>query len=115
MVKKPNEFSQKVLPHYFKHNNFASFIRQLNMYDFHKTKDSNNGKVFYHPNFQRDKRALLRQIRRKTAGTSSAGGENEGTPKQTVSGDEVSQMVILMILINSWKTLKQSMPNSIHE
>ena len=29
IVKKPTEFAEKVLPLYFKHNNLASFVRQV--------------------------------------------------------------------------------------
>ena len=29
VIKKPTEFAEKVLPLYFKHGNFASFIRQV--------------------------------------------------------------------------------------
>ena len=36
VVKDMNEFTKTILPRMFKHSNFASFVRQLNKYDFHK-------------------------------------------------------------------------------
>jgi osomolarity two-component system response regulator SKN7 len=40
IVKDTNEFSKSILPRHFKHSNFASFVRQLNKYDFHKIRNS---------------------------------------------------------------------------
>jgi len=42
VVKEPSEFAKAILPKHFKHNNFASFVRQLNKYDFHKVKITEN-------------------------------------------------------------------------
>ena len=42
VVKDMNEFSLTILPRTFKHSNFASFVRQLNKYDFHKIKNSDD-------------------------------------------------------------------------
>lgn len=38
IVRDTMEFSRTVLPKHFKHSNFASFVRQLNKYDFHKVR-----------------------------------------------------------------------------
>lgn len=42
VVKDMTEFTKSVLPRIFKHSNFASFVRQLNKYDFHKVKNSDD-------------------------------------------------------------------------
>ena len=40
--------TKKVLPKYYNHHNFASFVRQLNMYNFHKVRtDQKNGEQKY--------------------------------------------------------------------
>ncbi|KAK5072712.1 Heat shock transcription factor [Lithohypha guttulata] len=36
VVLNEDEFANKLIPELFKHNNYASFVRQLNMYGFHK-------------------------------------------------------------------------------
>jgi len=65
IVHKPTEFSLIVLPHYFKHNNFASFVRQLNQYGFHKIHPDEW--IFGHHDFKLGQQEKLKNICRTRA------------------------------------------------
>ncbi|XP_017093715.2 heat shock factor protein isoform X2 [Drosophila bipectinata] len=73
VIQNQAQFARELLPLNYKHNNMASFIRQLNMYGFHKITSIDNGGLrfdrdeieFSHPFFKRNSPFLLDQIKRK--------------------------------------------------
>ncbi|KAI8981094.1 hypothetical protein BDB01DRAFT_851501 [Pilobolus umbonatus] len=75
IVERHEEFAKAVLPRFYKHNTFASFVRQLNMYDFHKIPHLQQGVLiaeteheiweFSNPHFQRGRPDLLVLVTRK--------------------------------------------------
>nr|XP_023652870.1 heat shock factor protein 2-like [Paramormyrops kingsleyae] len=76
LVLDEQRFAKEILPKFFKHNNMASFVRQLNMYGFRKVmhidtgivKQERDGPVeFQHPFFKHGQDDLLEHIKRKVS------------------------------------------------
>ncbi|OJT13498.1 Heat shock factor protein [Trametes pubescens] len=74
VVSNVGEFSRTILGSHFKHNNFSSFVRQLNMYGFHKINRTPRAQrtsadvqtwEFSHHKFLRGRPDLLEEIKRK--------------------------------------------------
>ncbi|KAL4490404.1 hypothetical protein ABPG72_002614 [Tetrahymena utriculariae] len=90
LIKKHNEFRDQVLPQYFKHNNYSSFVRQLNMYDFHKVRNESTDSEYKNPLFQRGQQKMLSEIKRKSGDNNN---DEFSTQQNENNNDDSAQML----------------------
>ena len=108
MVLDEEEFARTLIPELFKHANYASFVRQLNMYGFHKQvglsdnsmraseRKNKSPNEYKNPFFRRGKPEWMWLIQKpKPAGTRSRGGgrgkaDDMGEDDEFYEGDYIA-------------------------
>ncbi|XP_017078976.1 heat shock factor protein isoform X2 [Drosophila eugracilis] len=101
VIQNQAQFAKELLPLNYKHNNMASFIRQLNMYGFHKITSIDNGGLrfdrdeieFSHPFFKRNSPYLLDQIKRKISNNKN--GDDKSALKQEAVSKILSDVKVM--------------------
>eukprot|EP00429_Kryptoperidinium_foliaceum_P029352 CAMPEP_0176141694 /NCGR_PEP_ID=MMETSP0120_2-20121206/72057_1 /TAXON_ID=160619 /ORGANISM="Kryptoperidinium foliaceum, Strain CCMP 1326" /LENGTH=430 /DNA_ID=CAMNT_0017477847 /DNA_START=465 /DNA_END=1757 /DNA_ORIENTATION=- len=121
VVKDPVKFEKQIIPQFFKHSKFSSFVRQLNFYAFRKIKYADTIRIdpkleaetanywrFRHEKFQRGHPELLTEIKRMN------GQKQAAAPKKTQAGSggaSQAQAVIPVAMQQENNALKSEVSN----
>ena len=95
VISDPIKFTVNILPKHFNHQNYSSFVRQLNLYGFNKINNIYNSteEQFFNENFKRDKDIEdIKNIKRKDL--SYPNGDNPS--KKKLSETEIKKQIIIL-------------------
>jgi heat shock transcription factor 2 len=111
IVKDTTLFETNIIPQFFKHNKFSSFVRQLNFYGFRKVKYSDSLRIdpkmeaqtghywrFQNDKFQKGRMDLLKEIKRTASEPKRCAGSAVPTGGVAVSAAAPARVVPLPVV-----------------
>jgi len=135
VVKNPETFEKVIIPQFFKHSKFSSFVRQLNFYGFRKIKFADTIRIntaleqktanfwrFRHDNFRKGREDLLVEIKRSNSNrpsNSTSDGRVKLKASKGAAGkktiEKTEEVVELKNELNTLKSRIAQMTNNIDE
>ncbi|CAD8110388.1 unnamed protein product [Paramecium sonneborni] len=117
IVYNSHELSSKVLANYFKHKNYPSFLRQLNMYNFKKTRNQYGASEFRHKWFRKGQKNMIQYIRRRNQEESDLKVEarDQNQEFDTYKKEHENMKILLYDLQETHKIMSNNLAKSIHQ